>query len=82
MQPERPLQSWGKIRSGARHDLAQATTGSRADRARYQDMIADAKARRFDVLLVDDISRLSRDQVEAQMLRSRLAACNISKPAT
>ena len=39
----------------------QAATGSRADREGYQMMLADAKARLFDVLLVDDLSRLSRD---------------------
>ena len=35
-------------------------------------MLADAKARQFDVLLVDDISRLSRDQVEAESTFRRL----------
>jgi site-specific DNA recombinase len=50
----------------------QATTGSHADRAGYQAMLADAKARQFDVLLVDDMSRLSRDQVEAESTFRRL----------
>lgn len=52
------------------HD--RAATGSRADRMGYQAMLADAKARQFDVLLVDDISRLSRDQVEAESTFRRL----------
>jgi DNA invertase Pin-like site-specific DNA recombinase len=49
-----------------------AATGSSADRAGYQAMLADARARRFDVLLVDDISRLSRDQIEAEAAFRRL----------
>ena len=50
----------------------QAVSGSRADRAGYQSMLADAKAGKFDVLLIDDISRLSRDQVEAESTFRRL----------
>ena len=50
----------------------QAVSGSRADRAGYQSMLADAKAGQFEVLLVDDISRLSRDQVEAETTFRRL----------
>ena len=50
----------------------QAVSGSRTDRAGYQAMLADAKAGKFDVLLVDDISRLSRDQVEAETTFRRL----------
>ncbi len=50
----------------------QAVSGCRADRAGYQSMLADAKTGQFDVLLVDDISRLSRDQVEAETTFRRL----------
>ena len=50
----------------------QAVSGSRVDRAGYQSMLADAKAGKFDVLLIDDISRLSRDQVEAETTFRRL----------
>ena len=50
----------------------RAATGSRADRGGYQAMLEDARARHFDVLLVDDISRLSRDQVEAENTFRRL----------
>jgi len=35
-------------------------------------MLGDAKARQFDVLLVDDISRLARDIVEAEGTFRRL----------
>jgi site-specific DNA recombinase len=38
----------------------QAVSGSRVDRVGSQSMLADAKAGQFDVLVVDDISRLSR----------------------
>ena len=50
----------------------QAVSGSRADRVGYQSMLADAKAGMFQVLIVDDISRLSRDQVEAETTFRRL----------
>ena len=42
----------------------KAISGTKADRPEYQTMLADAKAVAFDVLLVDDLSRLSRDDVE------------------
>jgi DNA invertase Pin-like site-specific DNA recombinase len=41
-----------------------AISGSREDRPAYRQLIADASARRIDVVLVDDLSRLSRDSVE------------------
>lgn len=41
-----------------------AISGSLAERPGYQRMLADAESRAWDVLLVDDLSRLSRDQVE------------------
>ena len=48
----------------------EAVSGSFRDRAEYQRMLADARSHAFDVLLVDDLSRLSRDQVEtAQTVR-------------
>jgi site-specific DNA recombinase len=50
----------------------QAVSGSHADRTGYQSMLVDARAGEFDVLLVDDISRLSRDQVEAETTFRRL----------
>ena len=51
----------------------KAFTGSRADRPGYQQMLQAAQARRFDVLLVDDLSRLTRDEAESIQLRRRLA---------
>ena len=40
-----------------------AMSGSRNDRPGYRSLIADAG--RFDVILVDDLSRLSRDSIES-----------------
>lgn len=42
----------------------EAVSGSLSERSGYQRMLADAQARSWDVLLVDDLSRLSRDQIE------------------
>jgi site-specific DNA recombinase len=48
----------------------QAISGSRNDRKEYRNMLNAAKLAEFDVLLVDDLSRLSRDQIEtAQVIR-------------
>ena len=48
----------------------QAISGSRNDRPGYQAMLAAADLGAFDVLLVDDLSRLSRDHIEcAQTIR-------------
>lgn len=47
-----------------------AMSGARNDRPGYLRLLADAA--RFDVILVDDLSRLSRDSVEAQQAVKRL----------
>lgn len=47
-----------------------AISGSRNDRPAYLRLLADAH--RFDVILVDDLTRLSRDSVEAQQQVRRL----------
>src|SRR5262245_51142408 len=49
-----------------------AISGSTAARPGYQQMLTDAQAHRFEVLLIDDFSRLSRDQVETEQARRRL----------
>lgn len=51
------------------HD--KAISGATAKRSGYQQMLEDAQARRFEILLVDDFSRLSRDQVETETTRRR-----------
>ena len=43
----------------------QAISGARIDRPGYQAMLDAARDKAFDVLLVDDFSRLARDQIEA-----------------
>lgn len=53
-------QSWPAPQIFSDYEL----TGARADRPQYRAMLAAATRREFDVLLVDDMYRLSRDQVE------------------
>jgi DNA invertase Pin-like site-specific DNA recombinase len=55
----------------------EAISGGRADRPGYRKLVADAEARKFDVLIVDDLSRLSRDEVEMKQLIRRLRFWNI-----
>ncbi len=47
----------------------KALSGSTDARPGYKQMLKDAEAHAFDVLLVDDFSRLSRDQVETEKAR-------------
>jgi len=50
----------------------QAISGSRSDRPAYQEMLAAAATGAFGVLLLDDLSRLGRDQVESERTIRRL----------
>lgn len=43
-----------------------AISGARNDRPQYRRMLEDAVAGGFDILMVDDLSRLSRDTVESE----------------
>jgi site-specific DNA recombinase len=53
------------------HFKDEAISGATAARPGYQAMLKAAAAREFDVLLMDDLSRLSRDSVEQeQTIRS------------
>src|SRR5260370_42193814 len=49
----------------------RALSGTLTDRPDYQRMLTDAQAKAWDVLLVDDLSRLSRGEVEAMQLQRR-----------
>ena len=49
----------------------KAISGATDERPGYQRMLKDAEAHSFDVLLIDDFSRLSRDQVEVEKTRRR-----------
>ncbi|MBM0108613.1 recombinase family protein [Steroidobacter sp. S1-65] len=50
----------------------EAMSGADSNRPQYQAMLAAANRREFDVLLIDDLSRLSRDQVESERVIRRL----------
>jgi site-specific DNA recombinase len=50
----------------------KAISGTTAERPGYQQLLTDAKAKQFDVVLVDDFSRLSRDSSESEQTRRRL----------
>jgi DNA invertase Pin-like site-specific DNA recombinase len=50
----------------------RAISGAVRDRPGYQGMLKDGEAKRFDVLLVDDLSRLSRDDLEMKRAIRRL----------
>jgi DNA invertase Pin-like site-specific DNA recombinase len=50
----------------------RAISGATAERPEYQRMLADAKAKAFDILLVNDFSRLSRDMDETEQTRKKL----------
>ena len=50
----------------------RAISGATDDRPGYQALLSDALAGRWQCLLVDDLSRLSRDQVEAERTIRRL----------
>lgn len=45
----------------------RAISGTEKNRPGYQAMLADAEAKKFDILIVDDLSRLHRDTVENEL---------------
>lgn len=50
----------------------EAISGATSEREDYQAMLRDGQKGQFDVLLVDALSRLSRDQMETEKARRRL----------
>ncbi|OAI44356.1 hypothetical protein AYO43_09255 [Nitrospira sp. SCGC AG-212-E16] len=50
----------------------KAISGTTSDRPGYQQLLKDAKAKQFDILLINDFSRLSRDMDETERARKRL----------
>ena len=50
----------------------KAISGTDATRPGYQQMLTDAKAKQFNALLVDDLSRLGRDEMETKHTIKRL----------
>ncbi|MDA1099221.1 MAG: recombinase family protein [Proteobacteria bacterium] len=55
----------------------KAMSGTDADRPGFNAMMADAMAGQFDVLIVDDLSRMSRDDIAMKMALRRLAFRNV-----
>src|SRR5262245_46228043 len=55
----------------------KAISGTSANRPQYRKMLDDAAAEQFDVLLVDDLSRLSRDDIETKTVIRRLTFAGI-----
>jgi len=50
----------------------KAISGAVKDRPQYQQMLTDAESGSFDALLIDDLSRLGRDAVEAERAIRRI----------
>ena len=50
----------------------EAMSGADCNRPQYQAMLAAASRGEIDILLIDDLSRLSRDQVESERVIRRL----------
>src|SRR4030081_235691 len=50
----------------------RAITGADSSRPQYREMLSAAARHEFDIRLVDDLSRLARDQVERERVIRRL----------
>lgn len=59
-----------------------AMSGSDANRPQYRSMLAAAGRREFDILIVDDLSRLTRDAVECERAIRRLEFIGLRIVAT
>jgi site-specific DNA recombinase len=59
-----------------------AMSGSDANRPQYRTMLEAAARHAFDVLIVDDLSRLTRDSVECERAIRRLEFSGIRIVAT
>jgi site-specific DNA recombinase len=60
----------------------QAISGSDANRPQYRAMLSAAEHHEFDVLVVDDLSRLTRDAVECERVIRRLEFSGLRIVAT
>jgi site-specific DNA recombinase len=63
-------------------DLGVSGSKDAKGRPGYKQMLADAEAKLFDVLLVDDFSRLSRDKRESEQTRRRMVFHGIRLPSS
>jgi site-specific DNA recombinase len=59
-----------------------AMSGSDGNRPQYRAMLESAARREFDILLVDDLSRLTRDSVECERVIRRLEFSGLRIVAT
>jgi site-specific DNA recombinase len=71
-------EGWAIIREYA----DRAITGADSSRPQYREMLSAADRSEFDILLVDDLSRLARDQVESERAIRRLEFRGIRIVAT
>jgi len=69
---ERRVQQEGWSVTARFCDKAISGSKDEADRPGYQQLLAAAKGRAFDIVLVDDLSRLTRDEGELIKTRKRL----------
>jgi site-specific DNA recombinase len=60
-----------------KHFKDEGISGSTTERPGYQAMLAAARALEFEVLVIDDLSRLSRDSVETETVLRRLEFAGI-----
>lgn len=71
-------EGWAVVREYA----DRAITGADSSRPQYREMLSAAERDEFDILLVDDLSRLARDQVESERVIRRLEFRGIRIVAT
>lgn len=71
-------EGWAVIREYA----DRAITGADSSRPQYREMLSAADRGEFDILLVDDLSRLAREQVESERAIRRLEFRGIRIVAT
>lgn len=60
----------------------RAITGADSSRPQYREMLSAADRDEFDILIVDDLSRLARDQVESERVIRRLEFQGVRLVAT
>ena len=60
------------------HIYRDSASGATLERAALNTLLEAARARAFDIVIVKDVSRLSRDQVDVLTMRARLKAHNVT----
>jgi site-specific DNA recombinase len=72
----------GMASSLLREYADRAITGADSSRPQYREMLSAADRKEFDILIVDDLSRLARDQVESERVIRRLEFQGVRLVAT